>query len=97
MFAVQGLSRAKIHGDAVLHNTIAVQYLVKDFQLPAAIHHVIFRDDFKPVYDRLFLKDMGIMRNAQPNADAVILISIETICRHRKPGPNGNSKMELKK
>ena len=60
-----------------------LQNLVQDLELPAAFHHVIFRDDFKPVDDRLFFKNMVVMRNAQPDSYAEVFVSVKAICGHK--------------
>src|SRR5439155_20152153 len=75
MLTVERFSRAEIHGDAVLHHAIAFQDLVQDLKRTAAFHHEVFRNDFKPVYDRPLLENMVVMRDAQPDPDAVILVS----------------------
>src|SRR5262249_42393398 len=66
-----------------LHHAIPLKDLVEHVQGPAAFHHEIFRDDFKPVYDRLLLKNMVVVRYAQTDADAVIFVSVKTICWHK--------------
>src|SRR5262245_60100319 len=83
MLTGQRLSRAKVHGDAVLHYAITFQDLIQNMQRPAALYHEVFRDDFKPVDNRLLFQNMIVMRDAQPDAYAVVLMSIETICGHK--------------
>src|SRR5258708_23559013 len=83
MFAVQGFRGAKVHGNAVLHHAILIEDLVKHAQWAPAIDHEIFRDDFEPIDDRLLLENMPIVRNAQPNANAEVGVSVKTICRHK--------------
>src|SRR5262249_1655050 len=82
VLAIERLGRAEIHGHAMLHDGITFQDLVQDVQRPAAFHHEVFRDDFKPVDNRFLFKNMLVMRDAQPDAYAVVLISVETICGH---------------
>ena len=82
MFAVQRLRRAEVHGNAVLHHSVLLQYLVEHLQRAPPIDHEILRDDFKPVDHRLLIKDVLVMRNAQPDADAVIREAVEAICGH---------------
>src|SRR3954452_4325978 len=96
VLAVERFSRPKIHGDAVLHHAIAFQNLVQDLERAAAFHHVVFRDDFKPVDDRLLFKNMVVMRNAEPDSYAEVFVSIETICGHRANKESGDSKTFLK-
>src|SRR6185503_17229850 len=83
VLAVQRLSRAKIHGDAVLHHTIAFQYLIEHLERAAAFHHVVFRDDFKPVDDRFLFENMVVMGNSQPDSYAEVFVSVKAICGHK--------------
>src|SRR5581483_3115760 len=76
MISVERFSRAKVHGNAVLYYAIALQNLVQYLKLAATFYHVIFRDDFKPVDDRLVLKNMLVMRNAQPDSYAEVFVSV---------------------
>src|SRR4029077_8980613 len=82
MLTIERLSGAEIHGDSVLHYTIAFQNLVQDVERPAAINHEIFGNHFKPVNHRFLFENMIVMRDAQPNADTVIFVSVEAICGH---------------
>src|SRR5438270_254188 len=82
VLAIERLGGAEIHGDAVLDNAVAFQYLVQDVERPAAINHEVFGDDLKPVDDRFLFKNMMVMRDAQPDAYAVIFVSVEAVCGH---------------
>ena len=66
----------------MLNYLVLVEDLVKDVQRTSAIDHVIFGDDFKPADDRLFLKDVVVVRNAKADSDSEIFESIKAIGRH---------------
>src|SRR3954471_22477327 len=91
VLTVQRFRGAKIHGYAMLYHAIALQNLVQDLERAAAFHHVVFRDDFKPVDDRLLFKNMVVMRNAEPDSYAEVFVSIEAICGHRADKERGDS------
>src|SRR5271170_3663320 len=61
VLTVQWLRRAKVHRHTMLNHLIAVQYLVERSQRGAAIHHVVLRDDLKPVDRRFLRKDMIVV------------------------------------
>jgi hypothetical protein len=82
VFAIQRLSRAKVHGDSVLHNTVLLEDLVQDLQWPPTIHHVVFGDDFKPPDDGFALKDVVVMRDAQADSHSVIGERVEAVRGH---------------
>ena len=82
VFAVQRLRRAEVHRDAVLHHAVLLENPVEHVQRTSAIDHEIFRDDFKPVADRLLFQDVVVVRNAQADAYAVFSKPVEAICRH---------------
>src|SRR5438270_11201445 len=73
----------------MLHYAISLQNLVQDLKRPAAFHHVIFRDDFKPVDNRLLFKNMIVMRNAEPDSYAEVFVFIEAICGHKADKERG--------
>src|SRR5580698_875448 len=83
MLGIGGGHRAKVHRHAVLNHSVLLEDAIERGQRAAGIDHVIFRDDFKPVDDRLAGKDMGVVRNAQADANAVILKRIEAIAWHK--------------
>src|ERR1035438_7584239 len=72
MFAVEGLGRAEVHGDAVLDDAVAFEDLVEDAERTAAIDHVVFGDDFEPIGGGLAVQDVIVMGNAQTDPYAVI-------------------------
>ena len=80
--AVQRLRTSEVHGDTVLHYAVLVENLIENPQRTAVVHHVVFRDDLKPIDHRLPGEDVIIMRNSQANADTVVGVPIETISRH---------------
>src|SRR5258708_40139066 len=79
MLAVDSVRRAEIHGDAVLHHAVLIENPIENAEGPSAADHKIFRNDFKPVHHRFARQDMVVVRRAQPDADAVVRESIETI------------------
>src|SRR6476619_3722215 len=91
VLAVQRFSRAKIHGDAVLDHAIALEDLVQDLKLPAALKHVIFRDDFKPLDNRLLVKNMVVMSNAPPDSYAYVFVFGHAICGPKVDKQRGDS------
>jgi hypothetical protein len=68
----------------MLHNAILLENLVEHLQGAPAIHHEIFRDDFEPVYNRFFLEDMLVVRNAKANANAVVRLAVKSVRRHKE-------------
>src|SRR5262249_36818158 len=82
MFAIQRLSRAKVHGNAMLDYLVLIQDLIEYVQRTSAVDHVVFRDDFEPTDDRLFLKDVIVVRNAKADSDSEILESVKAIGWH---------------
>ena len=85
MLAIERLRRTEIHGDAVLHDLVLFENLVEHCQRPATVDHVIFRDDLKPVDERLPLKNVLVVGNAQADSNSVFGESVEAICRHQRP------------
>jgi hypothetical protein len=84
MFAVQWLRRAEVHRDSVLDDLVLIENAVKHRQRPAAIHHVVFGDDLKPVDFTFAREDVIVMRDAQTDSNTVIREGIEAIGRHRE-------------
>jgi hypothetical protein len=85
MLTVERLGRPEVHGNAMLDHPILVQNLIQDFQRPAAVDHVVFRDNLEPIDHRLFGEDVGIVWDAQADSDPVIRKPVETIGRHPEP------------
>jgi len=69
----------------VLHHAIPLQNLVEHMERAPAIYHEVFRDDFKPVNNRLLIKDVIVMRDAQANAYTIVCVPVKAIRRHGKP------------
>ena len=82
MLAIQRLRGAEVHRDAMLHDLILVEDLVEDLERVAAADHVVFGDDLKPVDDRLFARDVVVVRHAQADADTVFRKRVESVCWH---------------
>ena len=74
--------RAEVHRDAVLHDAVLLEDLIEHGERAAGVDHEVFRDDFEPVHDRLAREDVLVVRNAQADADAVILKRVEAIAGH---------------
>ncbi len=64
MFPVQGLRRAEIHRNPVLHDPILIEDVVEHLQRPSTVDHIVLGDDLKPVDDGLLGKNVLIVRNA---------------------------------
>src|SRR5580704_9409413 len=82
MFAIERLGGAKIHGHAMLNDAILLENSIQNCKRPAAIDHVVFRDDLEPIDHRLAFQDVLVMRNPQADADAVLGMSVKSIGRH---------------
>src|SRR5579862_7386730 len=82
MFGVGVAGRAEVHRDSVLHHLVLIENLVEDLERTAAIDHVVFRDDLKPVDDRLPGQDVAIVRNAKADSDSVLSKAVKAICGH---------------
>ena len=76
---------AEVHGDAMLDDSILFEDSIERGQWTAGIDHEVFRDDLEPVHDRLAGEDVLVVRNAETDSDAVILVRIETIAGHGAP------------
>ena len=63
MLAIGPGGVAKIHGDAVLDDSVLFEDLVEDMQRAAAIEHVVFRDDFEPIDERFLFEDVLVVRH----------------------------------
>src|SRR5260370_24657166 len=84
MVPVQGFGRAEIHGYPVLHYAIPFEDLIEGCKYPPAVEHKILGDDLEPIDHRLLFKDVLVMRDPKPDADAVIGIAVEFVGRHSK-------------
>src|ERR1700733_4870170 len=82
MVAVKRLRIAEVHRDTMLDDAILVKNPVEHRERASAIHHVVFRDDFEPIHDRLLHENVIVMRYSQPDPNAVFGVSIEAIGRH---------------
>ena len=82
MLAVGALSRAEVHGNAVLNDLILFQDFVENAQRPPAVDHEIFGYNFKPIHNGAAGQYMLVMRDSQPDSDSVVCVSIKPICRH---------------
>ena len=66
----------------MLHDPVLFENRIQHLQRTAAIHHEGFRNDFEPRAIRLPRKNVTVMRHAQPEADAIIGVSVECVRRH---------------
>jgi hypothetical protein len=82
VFAVRLLGRSKIHGDAVLDDFVLLENLIQDVQRPSAVDHEIFRNDLKPVDNRLARENMVVVGSTQANSYTVICKPIKPISWH---------------
>ncbi len=82
MLAIERLSGAEVHGNSMLHDLVLLQDLVENRQRASAVDHIVFGDDLEPVHHRLPFENVRVVRNAQPNSDAVFGEAIEAVCRH---------------
>src|SRR5216684_807349 len=82
VIAAERLSRAEVHRDTMLHDLILIENLVEYLERLAAVDHVVFGDDLKPVDDWLLRQDVVVMRNAQSDTYSVICESVEAIGWH---------------
>src|SRR5277367_6743437 len=77
MLAIRTVSRAEVHGNAVLDDAVLFEDFLKHFQWPSAIAHEIFRDDLEPVDHRLLCQDVSVVWHTEANADAVLSEVVE--------------------
>src|SRR6202041_1739913 len=82
MLAVGALSRAEVHGNAVLNDLILFQDFVENAQRPPTIDHEIFGYNFEPIHNGSTGQNMLVMGDSQPDADSVVCVSVEPICWH---------------
>ena len=82
VFAVERLSGAEVHGDAVLDDAVLFEDLVEDFEGAASVDHVIFGDDLKPVDEGLLGEDVIVVRDAKADSDTVIREAVEAVGWH---------------
>ncbi len=67
----------------MLNHTIALEDPIQGRKRTPAVDHVIFRNDLKPVHNRLLFEDVAVVRDPEANPDPVILEAVESICRHQ--------------
>ncbi len=66
----------------MLDDFVLLQNLIEDAQRAAAIDHEIFGDDFEPVDDGLAGENVLVVGNPEADANSVVGVSVEAICRH---------------
>jgi len=66
----------------MLNDKVLFEDPIENGQRPAAVDHVILRDNFEPTHHRFFLEDVLVMRDAQTDTDPVFGMSIESIGWH---------------
>jgi hypothetical protein len=49
MGAIEGLRRAEVHGDTMVHHVVLIQSLIEDLECVVGADHVVSGVDFKPV------------------------------------------------
>ena len=82
MFTREGVGRAEVHRDAVLHYTVLIEDAVEHGKRATTVDHVVLGDDLEPVDDRLLFEDVPVVRHAEADANAVVRESVEAICWH---------------
>jgi len=80
----------KVHGNAMLYDSIALKNLIENMKCPPAIDHVVLGDNLEPVHNRLFSENVLVMRHAKAYANSEICESIEGICGHNSSFPKKN-------
>src|SRR5260370_40470228 len=68
----------------MLHYPILIENLIEDVKRPAAFDHVVFRDDLEPIYDRLLLEDVLVVRYSQSDSYAIVGEAVEAIGGRRE-------------
>src|ERR1035441_8190315 len=68
----------------MLDHAITFENPIENSQGTAAIHHEIFRNDFKPIDDGGVFEDVPIVGNAQANADSKLGIGVKSVGRHKE-------------
>jgi hypothetical protein len=66
----------------VLDYSVLIENLVQNLKRPAAIDHVVFRDDLEPVHYGLSRQNMPVVRNPKADSYSMIRKAIEAISRH---------------
>ncbi len=66
----------------MLNDIILFEDLIEYLKRTAAVNHVVFRDDLKPVHYRLLAQDVPVVRNPQSNSNAVFGKAVKAIRRH---------------
>jgi|ERR1700684_1779299 hypothetical protein len=82
MFAIWRLMGTKVHGNTMLDDSIALKNLIENMQRPPTIDHVVLGDNFEPIHNRLFRKNVLVVRHAKTYPNSEVCESIERICRH---------------
>lgn len=68
----------------MLDDSVLIEDLIEDVKRPAAIDHVVFRDDLEPIDDRLLVEDVLVVRDSQPNSYAIVGEAVEAVSWHGK-------------
>jgi hypothetical protein len=68
----------------MLNNAILLKNGVEDLKRSTPIDHEVFRDDLKPIHDRLVRQDVPVMWHPQADSDSVLSESIIGVGRHIK-------------
>src|SRR5260370_34106134 len=79
----------------MLHYPILIENLIEDVKRPAAFDHVVFRDDLEPIYDRLLLEDVLVVRYSQSDSYAIVGEAVEAIGGHSR-SPWGGRSVEVR-
>ncbi len=66
----------------MLNDPVLLKDPIEHLEWPAAIDHVVFRNDLKPVDHRLLGEDVFVMWNPQSDTDTIIGKGIESVGRH---------------
>jgi hypothetical protein len=79
---VKRLRGAEVHGYAVLDHPILLQDAIEHVERTAAVDHVVFGDDLKPVNHRLLRQDVVVVWDAKSDADTIVGEGVKSIRRH---------------
>src|ERR1700691_4342304 len=85
MLAVKRLRGTEVHGNAMLDDPVLLQYLVQYGKSPAAIDHVVLRNDLEPVDDRLLRENVVVVRYPEADPHTVIRKPVKAIGWHQDP------------
>jgi hypothetical protein len=61
VFPIERLRRAEVHRDSVLDYPVLIEYPIKRLERAPAPYHVVLRDDFEPIDNRLFREDVVVV------------------------------------